>query len=333
MKTRTFVDSVVIYAIAGRGGNGCVSFRREKYVPKGGPDGGDGGHGGHVILHADPHTDSLISLYFQPHQHAQDGQHGMGKKMHGRNGHDLRVPVPLGTEVRNAQTDEVLGDLTSPGQEMIVAKGGKGGLGNPHWQTSTHQTPYEHSDGTAGEEFTLRLDLKLMADVGLVGFPNAGKSSIVSRISNAHPKVAPYAFTTINPIIGTVMYDDYSRFTVADIPGLIKGAHEGVGLGARFLRHIERASCLAYVIDMSGSEGRDPLDDYATLRNELKLYNKALLDHPFIVVANKMDLPEAEEHLKAFKRKTKTRPIPVSAETGEGMDELKTRLYRLVRGQ
>lgn len=333
MKTRTFIDSVTLYATAGRGGNGCVSFRREKYVPKGGPDGGDGGHGGNVILKADPQTDSLIALYFQPHQHAQDGQHGMGKKMHGRNGDALIVPVPCGTEVRNADTDEVLGDLVTPGQEMIVAKGGKGGLGNPHWQTSTHQTPYEHTDGTAGEELRLRLDLKLMADVGLVGFPNAGKSSIVSRISNAHPKIAPYAFTTINPIIGTVMGEDYTRITVADIPGLIGGAHEGIGLGDRFLRHVERAACLAFVIDMAGSEGRDPLDDYTTLRNELKLYSKALLDVPSIVVANKMDLPGAEDYLKAFKRKTRTRPIAVSAESGEGLDELKKRLFRLVRSR
>ncbi len=333
MKTRTFVDSVVVYAIGGRGGNGCVSFRREKYVPKGGPDGGDGGRGGHVTVRADPNTDSLIALYFQPHQHAQDGQHGKGKKMHGRNGHDLTVNVPCGTEIRDAATDELLGDLTTAGQVMTVAHGGKGGLGNPHWQTSTHQTPYEHTDGEPGEELTLRLDLKLMADVGLVGFPNAGKSSLVSRISNAHPKIAPYAFTTINPIIGTVVVDDYERFTVADIPGLVRGAHEGAGLGDRFLRHVERATCLAFVIDMAGSEGRDPVEDYRALRHELECYNKELLGRPYIVVANKMDLPEAAKLLTSFKRKTKTKPIPVSAANGEGIDEFRKRLHRLVRGQ
>lgn len=333
MKTRTFIDSVTIHALGGKGGNGCVSFRREKYVPRGGPDGGDGGRGGHVILRADPNTDSLISLYFQPHQHAPGGQHGMGKKMHGRNGADLVVLVPRGTEVRNATTNEVFGDLVESGQEMTVAKGGKGGLGNPHWQTTTHQTPYEHTDGEPGDEFNLRLELKLMADVGLVGFPNAGKSSVVSRISNAHPKVAPYAFTTINPIIGTVMVDDYSRFSVADIPGMIAGAHEGVGLGDRFLRHIERSACLAFVIDMAGTEGRDPAADYKVLRRELELYNPALLERPFVVVANKMDLPGAAKLLTSFKRKTKTKPIPISAETGDGIDELKKFLNRMVRSQ
>ena len=331
MKVRKFVDSVAIRVAAGAGGNGCLSFRREKYVPKGGPDGGDGGRGGHVVLQTDINTDSLISLFFNPEQRAPSGGHGKGKQMHGRNGRDLVIKVPCGTEVWDSETEQKLCDLVSPGEEFLVARGGKGGLGNPHWQTSTHQTPFEHTDGQPGEERSLRLELKLMADVGLVGFPNAGKSSIVSKISHAHPKIAAYAFTTLNPIIGTVIYDEFSRFTVADIPGLVKNAHEGVGLGDRFLRHIERSGCLAYVLDMSGSEGRDPRDDYATLLNELKHYNAALLDRPFVVVANKMDLPEAAEHLAEFKRSTGLKPIPVSAASGEGLEGLKQRLWKIVR--
>lgn len=334
MKTRKFVDSIVIHAAGGNGGNGCLCFRREKYVPKGGPDGGDGGRGGHVILRVDPNTDSLISLFFNPQQRAESGQHGMGKRMHGRNGHDLIIPVPCGTEIRDIANDELLGDLVEPGQEIMIAKGGKGGLGNPHWQTSTHQTPYEHTDGEPGEEKNIRLDLKLLADVGLVGLPNAGKSSILSKISNAHPKIAPYAFTTLNPIIGTVKLGDEFQeesYTVADIPGLVKHAHEGVGLGDRFLRHVERASCLALVIDMSGGEGRDPVDDYQVLRRELKLYSEALLLRSTLVVANKMDCPDAAENLKKFRKETKTKPLPVSAESGEGLELLKQRLLQIVR--
>lgn len=253
--------------------------------------------------------------------------------MHGLNGQDLVIPVPCGTLVRDLATDEELGDLVEPGQQLVVAKGGKGGLGNPHWQTATHQTPREHTDGVEGDERKLRFDLKLMADVGLVGFPNAGKSSVLSRISNAHPKIAPYAFTTLNPIIGTLVGDDYSHCTVADIPGLVKDAHEGVGLGVRFLRHVERATCLAYVIDMAGSEGREPVDDYRVLRRELKSFNPELLERPFLIIANKMDLPEAAGNLTTFKRKTRLKPLPVSAETGEGMDELKKRLGQMVRNR
>jgi GTP-binding protein len=223
-------------------------------------------------------------------------------------------------------------DLTEAGQELLLARGGKGGLGNPHWQTSTHQTPYEHSHGEAGEEKIVRLDLKLIAGVGLVGFPNAGKSSLLGAISNAHPRVAPYAFTTLNPIIGTVKMDEFAPgFTVADIPGLVKGAHKGVGLGDRFLRHVERAACLAIVIDMAGSEGRDPVDDYETLVEELRLYRADLPDRKSVVVANKMDLPEARDNLQAFRKKTGLKPIPVSAVTGEGLETLKKRLHRIVK--
>lgn len=334
MKNRKFVDSVVIHAAAGNGGNGCLCFRREKYVPKGGPDGGDGGRGGHVILRADPNTDSLIALYFNPQQRAESGQHGMGKRMHGRNGKDLVIIVPCGTEVREAGSEQLLCDLTAPGAEVRIAKGGKGGLGNPHWQTSTHQTPYEHTDGELGEEKHIRLDLKLLADVGLVGFPNAGKSSILSKISNAHPKIAPYAFTTINPIIGTVLVGEEfeaSSYTVADIPGLVKDAHKGVGLGDRFLRHVERAACLAIVVDMSGMEGRDPVEDFRIIQRELKFYREDLLQRSTLVVANKMDLPEAKENLARFRKETKTKPLPVSTESGEGLELLKSRLLQIVR--
>lgn len=331
MKVRKFVDSVAIHVAAGDGGNGCVSFRREKFVPKGGPDGGDGGRGGHVKLQADPNTDSLLSLFFNPQQRAEDGGHGKGKKMYGRCGRDLVIKIPCGTEVWDVETEELVCDLLAPGEEVLIAHGGKGGLGNPHWQTSTHQTPYEHTDGMPGEERNLRLELKLLADVGLIGFPNAGKSSLVSRISHAHPKIAAYAFTTLNPIIGTVIYDENSRFTVADIPGLVKNAHQGVGLGDRFLRHIERAACLAYVIDMAGTEGRDPVEDYQILRNELQQYSKDMLSRPSIVVANKMDLPGAEDSLAEFKRSTGQKPVPVSAVSGDGLEDLKTKLWRIVR--
>lgn len=332
MKVRRFVDSVVIQVAGGRGGNGCLSFRREKYVPKGGPDGGDGGAGGNVVLRAEPNTDSLIALFFNPQQRAEDGGHGKGKKMHGRNGRDLVVDVPCGTEVREIESDAILGDLTEPGQQLLVASGGKGGLGNPHWQTSTHQTPFEHTDGEPGDEKSVRLDLKLIADVGLVGLPNAGKSSLLGAISNAHPKVAPYAFTTLNPIIGTVKPDDFTPgYTVADIPGLVKDAHKGVGLGDRFLRHVERSACLALILDMAGTEGRDPVDDYEVLCEELRRYRADLLDRSVLVVANKMDQPEAADHLAEFRKKTRLKPLAVSAVTGEGLELLKKRLLRIVR--
>jgi len=325
---------MVILASAGPGGNGCLAFRREKYIAKGGPDGGDGGRGGHVILKADPNTDSLISLFFSPEQRAEKGQHGMGKRMHGRNGSDLVVLVPCGTEVREASSGQLLCDLVEPGAEVIVAKGGKGGLGNPHWQTSTHQTPYEHTNGEPGEEKRIQLDVKLLADVGLVGFPNSGKSSILSRISNARPKIGPYTFTTINPIIGTVVIGtdfETTSYRVADIPGIIKNAHQGVGLGLEFLRHVERATCLAIVVDMAGSEGRDPVEDYKVLRHEMKLFNEALLTRSTLVVANKMDLPEAAENLKRFRKETKTKPLPVSSETGDGLELLKSRLLQMIQ--
>ena len=332
MKARTFVDSVVVYAEGGAGGNGCVSFRREKYVPRGGPDGGDGGHGGSVVLRADHDVDSLIALFYTPHQRAGRGGHGKGKKLHGRNGGSLIVPVPCGTEIWDREANSLIADLLEHGAEQLVAAGGRGGLGNCHWKTSTHQAPTEHTDGAPGEERALRLELKLVSDVGLVGFPNAGKSSLLTRISDAHPKVAAYPFTTLNPIIGTVIFEDYTRLRVADIPGIIADAHAGVGLGTAFLRHIERSRHLAYVIDMAGVDGRDPVDDYTSVRRELELYRADLLSRPSLCVANKMDAEGAVDNLRTFEKETGLSPLPVSALNGDGIPELRDALHRLTRG-
>jgi len=329
VKARTFVDTAVVYACAGDGGNGCVSFRREKFVAKGGPDGGDGGRGGHVILRADKDRDSLIQLFYAPHQRAQNAGHGKGKKLHGRNGKDLVVEIPCGTEVWDQDSGIMLADVVQHGEELTVTRGGKGGQGNCHWTTSTHQAPTEHTAGEQGERVALRLELKLVADVGLVGFPNAGKSSLLTGISDAHPKIGAYPFTTLNPIIGTLVFEDYTRLTVADIPGLIEGAHKGAGLGHAFLRHIERSPFLVYVIDMAGVDMRSPHDDYVNLRNELEWHKKKLADRPSLVVANKMDLPAAKENLELFTRETGITPVPVSALARQGLDELRKAVFEL----
>ncbi|TFH18307.1 MAG: GTPase ObgE [Lentisphaerales bacterium] len=332
MKSRQFVDRVTVQAQAGPGGNGCVSFRREKFIPRGGPDGGDGGTGGSIVFEADRNADSLVSLFYAPHLRAGRGQHGKGQKLHGRNGKDLVFKVPCGTLVQDTATGEILADLVKEGASVIAATGGKGGLGNCHWLTSQHRAPREHTDGEPGEEKRLRLELKVAVQVGMVGFPNAGKSSLLAAISHAHPKVASYPFTTLHPIVGTIVFDDYSSLHIADIPGLIEGAHDGAGLGHSFLRHIERASALLYVIDMAGVDNRKPWDDYETLRNELKLHDPQLLLRPCAIAANKMDLPEAKKNLPEFRTKTGTRPIPVVALTCEGMDRLKKILQRLASG-
>lgn len=325
------MDRVVVYAEGGRGGDGCVSFRREKYVPRGGPDGGDGGRGGHVIFRGDSSDRSLVNLYFNPHQRAGRGGHGKGKKLHGRNGTDLVAKVPCGTEIREKETGQLLCDIVLHGQEMIVATGGKGGLGNCHWTTPTHQAPTEHTPGEPGEKIALSLELKLIADVGLVGFPNAGKSSLLRMISHAHPKVAAYPFTTLHPVIGTLVMDDFSSITIADIPGLIRGAHHGAGLGHDFLRHIERAAALVHVVDMAGVDGRKPVDDYFTILDELGLHMKQLLSRPALVVANKMDLPDSAGNIEEFRRETKVEPIPVSAIAGSGAKILKQAIFNLFK--
>ena len=329
MKNRTFVDEVLLHAVAGNGGNGSASFRREKFVPYGGPDGGDGGRGGHIILEGSRDTDSLIGIYYSPQRRAEHGGYGRGQQSSGRCGRDMVILVPCGTTVRNHATGELLGDIVEHGQQLMIAKGGRGGRGNCHFKTSTHQAPTEFTPGEMGEDVTLKLELKLVANVGLVGFPNAGKSSLISKLSDAHPKIAAYPFTTLNPIIGTMVFEDYLRVTVADIPGLIKGAHEGVGLGHAFLRHIERSAILVYVIDMSGLDGRKPYEDYRDLKQELKLHRADMIKRPSLIVANKMDVPESAENLKEFKRKTRTKPVLISALTGEGTDALRQTLREL----
>jgi len=334
MKTRQFVDTVTVPVRAGNGGNGVCHFRREKFVPFGGPDGGDGGKGGSVYLKGNEDVDSLVSIFFDPKLFAENGVKGAGRKMHGRNGKDLIVSVPLGTLATDADTEELLGDITRHGQTVLIAKGGAGGLGNARWKSSTHQAPVEHSEGTPGQELRLKLDLRMMADAGLVGFPSAGKSSLLRAITAARPKVAAYPFTTLNPIIGTLVYPEHhASIRVADIPGLIEGAHKGIGLGHNFLRHVERSKLLIYVIDMAGVDARKPWDDYKTLRKELELRDPELLERKSIVVANKMDLPEAKENLKKFKLKTKTTPISFSATTGTGVETLVKKLYATIKPQ
>lgn len=329
MKNRKFIDRCVLYATAGNGGKGSASFRREKFVPKGGPDGGDGGHGGSIILRGNQDVDSLIAIYFAPHRKAGHGGVGRGKRMHGKNGADCCIDVPLGTVIRDKETKIQVGEIISHQQQIVVAKGGKGGLGNVHFKSSTHQVPTEFTPGEPGEEASFELELKIMADIGLVGFPNAGKSSILTAISHAHPKIAAYPFTTMNPVMGTIEFDDFTRLRIADIPGIIEGAHAGVGLGHDFLRHIERSKILLIVLDMAGVDDRNPLDDFHGLVSELEQYDPSLLERPQLVVANKMDLAESAENLATFEKKTGIKPIRLSAQSHEGIEELKQALRQI----
>jgi len=332
VKTRHFVDTVIVHTRGGRGGNGSCSFRREKFVPRGGPDGGDGGHGGSVSLKGDEDVDSLVSLFFESRLFAGNGTSGAGRGMHGKNGRDVEALVPLGTLVLDPETGEQLGDITAHGQTLVIAKGGRGGLGNVHWKRADHQVPFEHTPGADGEELDFRFDLRLMADAGLVGFPSAGKSSILRCITRARPKVAAYPFTTLNPMIGTVEYPErFASLRVADIPGLIEDAHLGVGLGHNFLRHIERSKVLVFVLDMAGVDGRNPWDDYRILQRELELRDPTLLERPRILVANKMDLPEAKANLKEFRKEIGEKPLEVSTVDGTGLDTLTNRLFRLIK--
>jgi GTP-binding protein len=343
MKSRKFIDTLPLPVRAGKGGNGVCSFRREKFVPFGGPDGGDGGNGGSVIVCGDEDVDSLTPLFYDPRLFAEDGGKGAGRKMHGRNGKDLIVPVPLGTLVTDTDTGETLGDITEDGQRLCIAKGGKGGRGNVHWKSATNQAPRQFTEGAPGEEFNIRLDLRMMADAGLVGFPSAGKSSLLRALTAARPKVAAYPFTTLNPIIGTLIFHDVgvgsarseqnTSIRIADIPGLVEGAHQGTGLGHNFLRHIERSKVLIYVIDMAGVDNRKPWDDYATLRKELEHRDPALLKRPAVLIANKMDLPAAKDNITAFRSKTKTRPLLFSATGNIGVETLIKRLYTLIIGK
>jgi len=333
VKTRTFVDHVTVQVRAGKGGDGSSSFRREACVPEGGPDGGDGGRGGHVIFCGSHDVDSLIALYFAPLLFAEDGVAGRGQKMYGRAGNDLYVPVPCGTSVFDAETGALVADVVEDGQEVVIARGGKGGLGNVHFKTSTHQVPTEHTPGELGEEFRLKLELKTIADAGLLGFPNAGKSSLLACVSEARPKIASYPFTTLNPIVGTILYPDFSQLRVADVPGIIEGAASGVGLGIDFLKHIARSRVLVYVIDMAGTDNRQPWDDYLTLRREIEQHDAALLERPALVLANKMDTDEAIANLPRFVKKTGVSPLPLSAldPADAGVTAFKQRLWELLK--
>ena len=320
MKERQFIDRVQVVVRAGRGGDGSASFRREAHVEFGGPDGGDGGKGGDVVLLGSRHEDSLESIFFNPRLIAENGQPGRGRQMHGRNGRDLVVPVPCGTAVIDEETGETVFDVTGDGQRVTIASGGRGGFGNIHFKSSTNQAPTRFIPGKDGEEFNYRLELKVIADIGLVGFPNAGKSSLVTAVSEARPKVGAYPFTTLNPVIGTVFYPDGAHLRVADIPGIIEGAHEGVGLGIDFLKHISRAKVLAFVIDCAGTDNRDPVGDYKALRNEIRRYDPEMLKRPIILVANKMDAPAAAANLPRLEKAARRKAVPLSAVEGTGLD-------------
>ncbi|RRN59858.1 GTPase ObgE [Bacillus subtilis] len=319
-----FVDQVKVYVKGGDGGNGMVAFRREKYVPKGGPAGGDGGKGGDVVFEVDEGLRTLMDFRYKKHFKAIRGEHGMSKNQHGRNADDMVIKVPPGTVVTDDDTKQVIADLTEHGQRAVIARGGRGGRGNSRFATPANPAPQLSENGEPGKERYIVLELKVLADVGLVGFPSVGKSTLLSVVSSAKPKIADYHFTTLVPNLGMVETDDGRSFVMADLPGLIEGAHQGVGLGHQFLRHIERTRVIVHVIDMSGLEGRDPYEDYLTINQELSEYNLRLTERPQIIVANKMDMPEAAENLEAFKEKlTDDYPIfPISAVTREGLREL-----------
>jgi GTP-binding protein len=320
-----FVDKAKISVKAGDGGNGCCSFRREKYVPQGGPNGGDGGRGGSIILRTSNNEQSLVDMVFNRHYQAKHGENGRGKDQYGKMGSDIILQVPIGTTIKDVETGELIVDMDQPDMEFVIAAGGEGGRGNMHYATSTNRAPRHCTPGIPGEERTVELELKTIADVGLVGYPNAGKSTLLRAVSRAKPKVAPYPFTTLHPLVGIVEYPDYYKLSVADIPGLIEGAHNNVGLGHAFLKHIERTHLLAYVLDTAGVDGRNPWEDFAHLQNELELYMKGLSKRPAIIIANKMDLPESQENLALLREALNTsylEIIPLSAEKMENIDEL-----------
>jgi GTP-binding protein len=348
-----FVDRIKVFAQAGNGGRGCVSFRREKFVPRGGPDGGDGGRGGDVVLRADIHTDNLSTLFYEPIIKAKKGGHGQGKKMHGRGALPKVVKVPIGTVVYKDESggmkaEEIqvareadpsftppassfapVADLTHDGEEFVLCKGGGGGKGNVHFKSSKNRAPVQYTEGEEGEQGHFLFELRTMADAALVGYPNAGKSTLLGKISAAHPKVAPYPFTTLHPVVGVIDFDGYRRASVADIPGLIEGAHRNVGLGHDFLRHITRCRLLLFVLDIAGSEGRHPIEDLQNLRREIDLYDPRLSQRPWHIIANKMDLPGANENLRALQQRfPAVEVVAISAAASEGLAELKDHLQR-----
>ena len=320
-----FIDYVKIHVIAGNGGSGCLSFHREKFIDKGGPDGGDGGRGGSVIIIADKQLRTLQDYTYRREYKAKRGQHGMGSNRHGKSAKDIILKAPLGTLIKDAETGEILADLIEDGQKFIAAKGGHGGRGNARFATPTKRSPRDWEVGFPGEERWLELELKLIADIGLVGLPNAGKSTLLSRISKARPKVAAYPFTTLSPMLGIVPYYDYQSYVVADIPGLIEGAHDGKGLGHQFLRHIERTRALAYLIDITDE---DPLGTFKTLKNELGQYSPALLKKPSVLVFTKMDI--AQEEQQNIKAPKGMKAIKISAVRGDNLNELKDMFAALI---
>jgi GTP-binding protein len=321
-----FIDEVRILVKAGDGGNGCLAFRREKYVPRGGPSGGDGGRGGDVILIATEHANTLLQFRFNPEHKAERGRHGEGSNRTGADGASKQVQVPVGTVVYDEATGERLHDFTTPGETFLVARGGRGGRGNARFATATHQAPTEHEPGRPGDEKRLRLELKLLADVGLVGFPNAGKSTLISRISAARPKIADYPFTTLEPNLGVVQLPNFRSFVVADIPGLIEGAHTGAGLGIQFLRHIERTRLLAHLVDVSDSTGRDPVHDFEVILQELASFSEDLAKKPMILVASKVDAAQNPDRIDALRNLARERHLEfyeISSVTGQGIEALK----------
>ncbi len=324
-----FIDEANITVKAGGGGHGCIAFRREKFVPKGGPSGGDGGHGGSIYLVVDTHENTLLKFRFNHTFRAERGRHGEGSNRHGRSGEDLEIRVPVGTVIYDDETGEILHDFTQANESVLIAKGGRGGHGNAHFASSINRVPYKAQDGAPGEEKTLRLELKLLADVGLVGYPNVGKSTLISRISAARPKIAEYPFTTMEPHLGVVSLDTDRSFVVADIPGLIEGAHLGAGLGVQFLKHIERTRLLLHLIDMSEMSDRDPIDEFHTINSELAEHNADLPRKPKIIVAAKMDAAIARkvQKLSRWCAKSNLEFVKISSITGEGLEDLKRAVF------
>lgn len=325
-----FVDEVVVELTAGRGGDGCMAFRREKYIPMGGPFGGNGGNGGSIIFKADEGLRTLIDLRYQKHVKGNSGMNGQGKNKNGKNALDTIIKVPVGTTIKDNDTGMIIADLTKNGEEVIVAYGGRGGRGNVTLATRTNPCPSYCEYGEPGEERRVKVELRMLADVGLVGLPSVGKSTILSMITNANPKIASYHFTTLSPNLGVVSTKDYS-YTVADLPGLIEGASEGAGLGHKFLKHIERTKIIAHVVDMSGMEGRSPYEDYLTIRHELENFSPKLITKPEIIIANKMDMSEALNNLEEFKKKVKLPIFEISAINNQGLDKVIEALKDLVK--
>lgn len=320
-----FIDEVKVYVKAGDGGNGCISFRREKYVPRGGPNGGDGGRGGHIIFKATRDINTLLDIKYQQQYRAEKGQHGMGKEMHGKNGRNLVIPVSVGTVIKDAESGEILCDIIEEKQEFVAAKGGRGGFGNAHFKSPIRQSPRFAQRGELGEEKILVLELKLLADVGLIGLPNAGKSTLISAISSARPKIADYPFTTLVPVLGVVKSGRFKSFVVADIPGLIDGAHKGAGLGFQFLRHVERTSILLHLVDISEMADGDPVENFEKINKELELYNPELMKKPLAVAGTKLDIKGDGKKLDRLAIYCKDKGydfFPICAITGEGIKRL-----------